>query len=70
MRALDVEPNLPDTGADARHRLPVVRIEALLDASKLKPSDPSDDRRETPEVGPRRSDPHEWLLTHTWTASI
>jgi hypothetical protein len=36
MRALDVEPNLPDTRADVRHRLPVVRVETLLDAPKLK----------------------------------
>jgi hypothetical protein len=57
MSPVNVDSNLPDTGPDGRHRLPVVRIEALLNAAQLKSSQPPSHCRKPAHVNSGRAEP-------------
>jgi hypothetical protein len=57
MFAFDVNPNLANTRTDRGHRLPVVRLKALLNAAKLESRSLSGLRRKRTEFLERRSEP-------------
>src|SRR4051812_43345505 len=46
VRALDVDPDLTNARSDGRHRLPVVRVQSVLDTPELEPGQPACQRRE------------------------
>jgi hypothetical protein len=53
----NVNPDLTNARSDRLHRLPVVRIQSLLDAPQLETSQPSCESREFPKVTPRAAEP-------------
>jgi hypothetical protein len=59
-----VDTNLPNTGSDRGHRLPVVRFKPLLDTPKLKPRDAAGVSRKSFEIVPGRSEPKQRLVRH------
>ena len=64
MGQLRVNPDLPNARPNARHRLPIVGVEALLDPAKLEASAAPCIRRKRSEVAPRAPEPQEWLIRH------
>jgi len=59
-----VDTNLPNTGSNGGHRLPVVRFKPLLDTPQLEPRDPPCVRRKSFEIVPGRSEPKQRLVGH------
>ena len=55
----DVNPDLTNARSDRLHRLPVVRIQSLLDAPQLEASQPSGESRKRSKVTPRVAEPDE-----------
>jgi hypothetical protein len=60
----DVNPDLTDSGSDGLHRLPVVRIQAVLDAPQPETSQPPCERRERPKVTSPAAEPDERFVRH------
>ena len=52
-----VNPDLFDARTHIRHRLPIVRVEALLHPIQLEPSDLTSIGRKGLNIPPRRSEP-------------
>jgi len=61
---LDVDPNLPNPRSDGRHRLPVVRVQSVLDTAELESGEPACQRREGPQVTPSAAEQDERLVRH------
>jgi len=59
-----VNADLPDARPNDGHRLPVERVQPLLDTSKLKACESPGVSRESPKVVPRGSKPQERLVSH------
>jgi len=59
-----VDTNLPNTGSNGGHRLPVVRFKPLLDTPQLEPGDAASVRRKSFEIVPGRSEPKQSLVRH------
>jgi len=58
------DPNLPDAGSDDCHRLPVVGLQALLNATQLKAGEPPGQARKPPQIGAGRAKPEDPLVGH------
>jgi len=50
MRPADVDPDLPDARSDSWHRLPIGRVESLLDTAQLETGQSSGQIRKGPQV--------------------
>ena len=59
-----VDANLPNTGPNSGHRLPVVRLKPLLDTPQLEPGDAVYVRRKSLEIVPGRSEPKQKVVRH------
>jgi hypothetical protein len=60
----DVNADLPNAGPDRRHRLPVVRVESLLNTAKLEARQAPGVWRKGSEVAARASEPQQRLVAH------
>jgi hypothetical protein len=59
-----VETNLPNTGSDSGHRLPVVRFKPLLDTPQLEAGDAARGRGKRLEIVAGGSEPKQRLVRH------
>ena len=64
MRTLNLDSDLANAGAHFWHRLPIERVESLLNSSQLKASQTTNRRRERANITSRRSEPDQGLVGH------
>ncbi len=57
-----VDANLLNAWSGSGHRLPIVRLQPLLDTAQLEPRDAACVLRKSFEVAPRRSEPNQRLV--------